>query len=82
MTVAMDRNGNSCSSAVLRSRMGSGRTDESSAGVTLPLEMAARIEGMGIPASTSARLAAFRHAASSAPSKLSTWSDIDMVDRG
>jgi hypothetical protein len=62
--------------------MGSGLAEESSVGVILPLEMAARIDGMGTPASTRARLAALRHATRRAPSKLRTCIDIEMADRG
>jgi len=47
-----------------------------------PLEMAASIDGMGTPASTKARLAALRQAANSAPSKLRTCSEMEIVDRG
>lgn len=71
-TVASDKNGNSCSSARFRSSIGSDRAEASSAGAKLPLEMAARIDGIGTPASTSARLAAFKHATSRAPSRLRT----------
>lgn len=81
-TVAIDRKGSSCSSALLRSRMGSGFAEESSVGVILPLEIAASIEGMGTPASTRARLAALRHATSRAPSRLSTCRTMEIVDRG
>ena len=81
-TVAIDRKGSSCSSALLRSRIGSGFAEESSVGVILPLEMAASIEGIGTPASTRARLAALRQATSRAPSKLSTCRVMEIVDRG
>ena len=47
-----------------------------------PTVTAAKIEGIGTPASTRARLAALRHAARRAPSRLRTCSAIEIVERG
>ena len=81
-TVAMVRNGSSCSSELLRSRIGSGLPLESSAALMLPLVIAVSMEGIDTPASTNARLVAFRHAARRAPSKVRTCNVIVIVDLG
>ena len=80
-TVPTDRKGNSSSSELLRSRIGSEGVMPS-VDVIIPLVTAARMEGMGTPASTRARLAALRQAARRAPSRLKTCKDIVIELRG